>query len=89
MPDDGKTVCDKVFMIKQAWEFEIAFELGVLEDVKGGRVLAVFDEYLIKRKVEIKEEVSDGLGHSSEVVVDEGKVALMGFLLHLLWNDKN
>ena len=89
MSDDGKTVCDKVLMIKQAWEFEIAFELGVLDDVKGGRVLAVFDEYLIKRKVEIKEEVSDGLGHSSEVVVDEGKVALMGFLLHLLWNDKN
>jgi hypothetical protein len=89
MADNGETVCDQVFAINQAWKLEIAFELGILNSVERGRVLANFNEYFIKRKVKIKEKVSDGLGHTSEVVVDESKVVLMGFIFHLLWNDKN
>jgi hypothetical protein len=89
MANDGETICDQVFAINQTWKLKIAFELGILNDVERGRVLADFNEYFIIRKVEIEEKVSDGLGHTSEVVVDESKVILMGFIFHLLWNDKN
>jgi hypothetical protein len=54
MADNGEQVCDQVFAINQAWKLKIAFELGILNDVERGRVLADFNEYFIKRKVKIE-----------------------------------
>jgi hypothetical protein len=54
MADNGETVCDQVFAINQTWELEITFELGILNSVERGRVLADFNEYFIKRKVKIE-----------------------------------
>ncbi len=57
---------------------------GIFEEVEVIEVLSGFGEDLLKGEFKIEEEVSDGLGHSPEVMIDESENGLGLFNVHFL-----
>ena len=87
MVDYRETFLDYRLAVNHAWKLQLSWELTLFDNIEWGGIFAFFNEYFMKRNVQVKEYVPDVLGHSSEVMIDESESILGILIVHLLWND--
>ncbi len=80
--NDRKAVVNHCLFKNQTWELKLTWKFAFLNNFQRGRVLTIFDEQLIKRQIQIKENVSYVLGHAPKVMVNESKTVFLIFILH-------
>jgi hypothetical protein len=84
MPDDGIKALNTFVPTHQIRQIHVGRGDDIFEDIEVIRVLPGFGEHLLKGELKIEEDVSDGLGHSPEVMIDESENGRRLFNVHFL-----
>jgi hypothetical protein len=84
MPNNGIKALNTFVPTDQRRQIHVGIGDGIFEDVKVIGVLSGFGGNLLIGELKIEEDVSDGLGHSPEVMIDESKNGRRLFNVHFL-----
>ena len=57
----------------QTGQIDISLDFGFFDGVGVMQVLTLFQKNFLKGELQIEYDISDRLGHSSKVVIDEGE----------------
>lgn len=84
MPDNGIKALNTFFPTYQRRQIHVGIADRIFEDIEVIGVLSGFGENLLIGELKIEEDVSDGLGHSPEVMIDERENGRRLFNVHFL-----